>query len=487
MATDIFVTNNSVWWVGGTGTQAGGSTNGGATAQWFRENYTDDSDIMGADGSPINAITNGIDFADDILEGATASTFNNVQKGMVAFLSGGNVIADGRYDVLESPLDGTLRFSPGTFVGTQANDTVCRVGGAFENLQQALDEVDPSTKSTRIYINKLTTLTAPLDVPSGSVVENSWLRVRGYNTVAGDQDFGGSFYGGALDALKEAKGWPMDNSAATWTEIDGNDNAGDTAISLDNDDNIEFSNLFIHNITAVATNNLVDFANSPVNTRFVNCRFVDSFQGMQAVGFNLVIDDCFFADSITGRAIHCNSSNGAVIINSVFDDNDGIFGRFANIQNCLFHNSAFQGVSIGQQNVTVNNCTFYNMRRYGIVQGGAGNRGIVEWNNIFVVADGSTDNAAVSEAGGGSVIYSDYSCAWSIASQPPTKPWLLLKNSQEFQGPNSIIADPLFFDASVGNFKLKPTSPCINTGRPSLDGGFTSMGFWPRKSFLGVR
>ncbi len=49
---------------------------------------------------------------------------------------------------------------------------------------------------------------------------------------------------------------------------------------------------------------------------------------------------------------------------------------------------------------------------------------------------------------------------------------------------HSIFADPQFMDAANGDFKLKPTSPCLNTGKPTLDSGYTSIGAWQRKSLL---
>jgi len=47
-----------------------------------------------------------------------------------------------------------------------------------------------------------------------------------------------------------------------------------------------------------------------------------------------------------------------------------------------------------------------------------------------------------------------------------------------------IVADPQFMNAPNGDFKLKPTSPCLNTGKPTLGGGYTDIGAWQRKSLL---
>lgn len=43
---------------------------------------------------------------------------------------------------------------------------------------------------------------------------------------------------------------------------------------------------------------------------------------------------------------------------------------------------------------------------------------------------------------------------------------------------HSLVADPLFVDAANGDFKLMPSSPAINTGKPLTNGGKTTIGAW---------
>ena len=58
MAT-IFSTEASVFFVGGTGTKTGNANCGGCTKDWFDVNFTELSDIMGDNGAPLIAVTNG--------------------------------------------------------------------------------------------------------------------------------------------------------------------------------------------------------------------------------------------------------------------------------------------------------------------------------------------------------------------------------------------------------------------------------------------
>ena len=49
--------------------------------------------------------------------------------------------------------------------------------------------------------------------------------------------------------------------------------------------------------------------------------------------------------------------------------------------------------------------------------------------------------------------------------------------------------DPQFVDAANGDFRLKPSSPLLNTGQRTLgssdgDGGYTTIGMWQRISYL---
>ena len=479
MATDIFETASSVFFVGGSGDKSGGANNGGATKAWFDANYTKDEGfgggIMGSNGSPLQVATAVATVGTDTAQ--KFSAFNITEAGMVAYLSGTNVVVEGRYEILTTDGLSEITFPADTFDGGNAGDLVVRVGGSFENLPQALTEADPSNFNVTIYTNKTETLAAPLAVPSGNVADNKWLRIIGYNTIARDQDRGGGFYGGALDAFKEANSWTMTNPSATWTEIDCDD-VGAVGIVIDGDDNIELANLFIHNITDADPNALVGLANSPVNTKFTNCKLNDTHRAINGSSFNLLVDDCYFGDTVGHYGIYTPlSTGGASILSCVFDDGvNGVSSRLATIKNNLFYKMTTFAVQLAY-GTNVSNCTFYDVSDKCIVVSDATEGGIIEWNNIFVVTDGDADFAVYGTTTGGSVIYSDYSCAWAVANPDGSNaPWFLDKTDEDFIGANSIIADPLFTDASTGDFRLLPGSPCINTGKRNLINDRTTMG-----------
>ncbi len=43
---------------------------------------------------------------------------------------------------------------------------------------------------------------------------------------------------------------------------------------------------------------------------------------------------------------------------------------------------------------------------------------------------------------------------------------------------HSIEAAPQFVDIANGDFRLEPTSPCLNAGKPTPNGGYTNIGAW---------
>lgn len=49
-----------------------------------------------------------------------------------------------------------------------------------------------------------------------------------------------------------------------------------------------------------------------------------------------------------------------------------------------------------------------------------------------------------------------------------------------------VFVDNISIKPVMPDLRLKPESPCINTGSPTIQSGYTSRGAWQRKSFLGI-
>ena len=175
-----------------------------------------------------------------------------------------------------------------------------------------------------------------------------------------------------------------------------------------------------------------------------------------------------------GGALCCNQSS-PTIINCVFSNNHAdIYGGaihcsgdncVATMINCVFDgNSAYQGggFACSGANPQIHNCTFYSN---GAVGGGAGGA-------IFVAGSG---NVTISN----SILWGNQGPAHEIdvydnGSTCTLNNCCIDTGGFAFGGAGSIIGydciydDPLFVDASGGDFRLQSTSPCIDTGDNTL-------------------
>ena len=97
--------------------------------------------------------------------------------------------------------------------------------------------------------------------------------------------------------------------------------------------------------------------------------------------------------------------------------------------------------------VTINNLTYYaSSSSYPIALFNHGSPNVITLKNSVMQ---SVSSVAFGSGSSPTYTYS-YSCANGFTSPP--------------SGSNNITSDPLFVDAAAGNFRLRPTSPCLNTG-----------------------
>ena len=483
MATDIFQTNHFFGWVGGRNAKLGGPNNGGATKEWFDANYNVDASIMGVNGAALIATVNNESTDHNILEGATAGTFDFAEAGMVAYLSGTGVVT-GRYEILASPGDGTLQFPTNTFVPTGETDITCNVGGAFENLQQALDATDASAKNVTIYTNKDETLAAQVDFDTGlpTLATGTRKDIICYKITAGDCSKGGEFYGGALDAYKKEKGFTMDNPNAYWVTF--TTAVADTnCFEYDNCDNIGLENA---KIICGANKNGVNYsANGVGGNNFINCVFDNYRYAIFSVSsyFGMLVDDCYmFKGSGNGWRFIIGSAFASMIENNIFENSSaasGMFATYGTIRNNLFIGGD-EAIDTSSSVLIINN-TFYAQTTQAIQVATTTVGQAIILNNIFYMAD-KADVAINVDANQGTY-YENYNCFYAIEDGGNGAPVALTNpvlddngnQSVNYHG-NSIEQNPLLVDAANGDFSLLPTSPCLNTGQ-LLGGGLSSMGW----------
>jgi hypothetical protein len=189
-----------------------------------------------------------------------------------------------------------------------------------------------------------------------------------------------------------------------------------------------------------------------------DCKFTGTYSASPVFGIvhflsacnrGAIIEACEFAHGNAARAIYAQNQGMNVICNNIFN----ISGTVTDVINIVGAAAIFNNV-IYENGGTITD---------GIeLAGSAKSCGI--WNNIIVGCANSINDPADVNFGGWNCFYNN------------TNVWTLRDGD--------IQADPQFVDAANGDFRLKPISPCLNTGKPTANGGFTSIGAWQRKSLL---
>lgn len=209
-----FVGDPTIFFVGGQGTKAGHATPGGATLDWFEEKGTssagfDLSDIMDANGGPINSTTTGHSWtaATKTMTPGAANQFDGAEVGMVAHLADPTFgsITVGRYTITAVVMSGdnvlSLTFgnmvSPADYSGVNTpNATVC-IGGAFASMNAAIGSSSPLlATSYDVHVHDNLDEAAMTEIVlgvTGTLSANSSLRYWGFNETPGDRMPGGAY------------------------------------------------------------------------------------------------------------------------------------------------------------------------------------------------------------------------------------------------------------------------------------------------------
>ena len=480
MAT-IFLTEASVFFVGGTGTKSGNANCGGCTKDWFEANFTQLSDIMGNDGGPLISNTNLTFTNATKIITCPGPIFANAEIGMVAYVSGTN-ISTGRYKITDVLSDYAIELS-GVISTGDNTDTAINVGGAFDSLQNALDDTSASYYDCDVYINKDTTLTATVDVDTGggSVIRNTHKRIIGFHTIPGDMHYGGQYYQGAIDALQ--------NGVDTNKCVQLNANGGAYDVLKVSISNVILENLYIYNTDKSNNHNAISSTGTPQYITIQNCKFDTVYQVMLDSITGLMLIDCFngtdlgsppwslganaaILDSVlqsTGStwSVVNHSSGGILLLNSIL-----IGGGKG------FNNNAEDSVSIAA------NCVFYNQVMSCLWL--RNSSGTISLNNILMPQSGA--NGIYINSQGASILYNDYDCYidtnGNILADPVETGYT--DGTPPILGKHSIEVDPKFVDAANGNFRPRNTQ-VLRGGMTILGSDAEHMGTILQRNELAIR
>ncbi len=365
-------------------------------------------------------------------------------------------------------------------------------GQAWATIEYAVDNVTNTAgiidESHTIWIKASANYTPVRAITvwvEGSVAKNKCLDIKGYKVSIGDMDFGGAYYGGALDAHKDALGATMENSSAEWVDVDASGGLH-VVFDISTKDGVRFHNLYIHNTENSYPLCGIYSASTIIGGGAFNCKFDDMGSGINTMAIGFYLCDCYFGSSIVGgKAIDCPSNLGIRIENCVFDLNaftSGVDTGLVDIKNCIFVGGPW-AISVTSPSYIANN-VFYNQTSGAITTNNGADDIVAAYNNIVMPA-ATDDYGFYVDAG---ALYTDYNCFWTVAGSAIASDHACwdANASVSVKGSNSIEQDPLFVDPPVGDFRLQAGSPCLNSGKPILGVGYTNIGAWQRKQDLAV-
>jgi hypothetical protein len=293
--------------------------------------------------------------------------------------------------------------------------------------------------------------------------------IKGYYSTVGDQDYGETYY---------------KDPDHGWAVIDAN-NGAFNVFSAGDKYKLIFSNIKTINVNSsyysfdltptvneygyLVRNCWITGGSRAITCNYLrvpiiqDCEFTGAYNS-QVIYFDslcyygVVVEGCQFAHGNATASIYCYDSGLQAIYNNTFSIN----GTVTSVINLGLDATSLAGFIV--DNVIYENA------------GGAITNGInipyttpsvMIFNNIIVGCTTSINDLATVSFGGWNCLYNN-EMNWTLRT-------------------GDITTDPQFMDAANGDFRLKPTSPCLNTGKPTLGGGYTSMGVWQRKSLLRCR
>ena len=288
------------------------------------------------------------------------------------------------------------------------------------------------------------------------------IKIKGYYSSTGDQDYGGAYY------KDDTNGWAVidaNNGAYPVFEAGGVEN-----ISIQNIKTIDANTgQYTFDISPTSSKKGWMFQNiwttggkEAFSLDYIlgaiirDCKLTGSyspspFSGAIYLQGNCrggLVEDCNIEIANVGRCIRA-VGDGVIVRNNIM-----VFTATV-LAGVRCDNSAFViGNVIYKKSGTMSDAVLLASSAFGSVV----------YNNIIANCTDSIDDSAGAAFGGWNCLYNN------------DNDWTLREGD--------IQSDPQFMDAANGDFRLKPTSPCLNTGKPTPGSGYTSIGAWQRKSLL---
>jgi len=463
MAT-VFNTDDTIFFVGGTGTKTGLFNAGGCTKAWYDANFTQLSDIMDANGECIDSYDGAI-YTHSTKRISRTGEFTNSEIGMVVYVydnQGVPTITTGRYKITDVDPSGNWIEVNDIVATGDSDDVVANVGGAFDKLQTALDNTDASAAAPHnvdILTNKAKTFSGigdqiDVDTGGGSGASGTWKRIIGIDD----------------SGIELAEG--------SYVDFDGNGRACH-AFKILNVQCIEFRHVHAGNTAATHYGFYYTATGYCQGLLLRNCKSTGCKYGVYSDTVYIrgisIIGGHY--SSATGPALYFAGCRWVNVLDAELTGSlagaliDGDVVGILLIDGCVLHKTGnyFGGVYTDNWDtfLIISNCVFYNID--DCIRLNDAESRLVQYNNVFVLHTASTGKIINRMVG--AIKYSDYGCAWAIDGAPAAPGRWGGTGLPE----HSIEQDPQFVDADNGDFR--PRNPnVLRGGKPDIADNETEMG-----------
>jgi len=470
---NIWSTNESVFFVGGRGTKAGDPNAGGGCTKdvWgdLKSPNLSLSDVTGTNGEPVSdpSAWNGSATACTVTQSSAGKllitktgAFTNVIAGLIANVNFSSVYGDGRFRVNSAQLtDDTIEIE---YPYSVDNTCDVKVGGAFDTLQNALDNTT-ANQSTYHDVNILTNKTKTfsgasdridVDVGGGNGNAGTWKRIIGVDD----------------DGLELAAG--------SYVAYDGNSQACHV-FYINNIDNVEFRHIYAKDAGTNYNGFSIEASVNSKGFSFIYCKSTGCKHGIYAgtwYAYMIYIEGGYYSSSeswavyiyqaryVTAKKVEFVGITTTPLINAYCSGNFVLDG-------CILRKTAgYCAGIIGNYPTTfvlVKDSTFYNIDN--CIELNDDGAKLIQYNNIFVLHTASTGK--IIKRTKGSITYSDYSCAWAIDGAPAASGrWGGISLPE-----HAIEQNPQFMDSDNGDFR--PRNPSVlRGGKPDIADNAAQMG-----------